>query len=91
MNDLENIPADLAVFWAGFVAVLVGSFANRCHSEELALIVLMATYTGARVLHSVFYLTSMTPFRSISYMTGLFSVLSASGVLVSAARSAFDA
>jgi microsomal prostaglandin-E synthase 1 len=84
MNDLENIPVDLAVFWSGLVVVFAGSLSGACVSEALALTVVFPAYTAARVLHSVFYLRAMQPFRSISFGFGLLSVLSAAGVLIAA-------
>ena len=81
MNDLENLPVDMVVFWAGALTCFVAS----AEAEALALTVLMATYTGARVLHTTAYLGALQPWRTIAMVLGMCSVLSAAGVLVSAA------
>jgi glutathione S-transferase len=60
INDLENIPA----FWAlGAIYVLVGA------SAEMAPLVFI-TFTFARVLHSIAYLASIQPWRTLVYMIG---------------------
>jgi uncharacterized MAPEG superfamily protein len=84
MNDLENIPTDLVVFWAALVVVFIGSVGGRCSEEALALTVLLPVYTSGRFLHTTFYLISLQPFRSLSFFLGFLAVLSAGGVLVSA-------
>lgn len=84
MNDLENVPTDLVVFWAGALTVFMGAVGGSCASEALALTILFPTYVGARVFHTTFYLSARQPFRTISMVLGMLSVLSAAGVLVSA-------
>ncbi len=64
-NDLENIPAFLIL---GLVAVLLGA-------PSLALKIALIAFTAARVVHSIAYLKSMQPWRSISFGVGLLSTL----------------
>jgi prostaglandin-E synthase 1 len=59
-NDLENIPAFLIL---GFIAVLAGA-------PVLGLQICFIAFTAARVAHSVAYLKSMQPWRSMSYGMG---------------------
>ncbi|MET0402110.1 MAG: MAPEG family protein [Cystobacter sp.] len=64
-NDLENIPAFLVL---GLVAVMMGA-------PALALKVALVVFTAARVVHSIAYLKSMQPWRSISFGFGALSML----------------
>jgi prostaglandin-E synthase 1 len=64
-NDLENIPAFLIL---SLVAVLLGA-------PALALKVALIVFTAARVLHSIAYLKSMQPWRSIGFGFGILSML----------------
>lgn len=84
MNNLENVPVDLAVFWAGALVVLAGSLGGTCVAEALALTILLPVYVGARVLFTICYLAAKQPFRTISFALGMMSSLAAAGVLVSA-------
>ena len=85
MNDLENVPTDLAVFWAGALVVLAGAVGGTCVAEALALTVLLPTYVGARVAFTYCYLAARQPYRTIFFVLGMCAVVSAAGVLVSAA------
>ena len=64
-NDLENIPAFLVL---GLVAVLLGA-------PSLALKVALIVFTAARVVHSIAYLKSMQPWRSLGFGFGMLSML----------------
>jgi len=59
-NDLENIPVFLIL---GFIAVLVGA-------PVLGLQLSFIIFTAARVAHSITYLTSLQPWRSMSFGVG---------------------
>ncbi|TVP52048.1 MAG: MAPEG family protein [Halomonadaceae bacterium] len=61
LNDLENIPA----FWAlGAVYIFVGASAT-------AAAWLFMIFTVARVLHTVFYLCAVQPWRTLAYAVAL--------------------
>jgi uncharacterized MAPEG superfamily protein len=85
INDLENVPTDLAVFWAGALVVLAGAIGGTCVAEALALTILLPVYVGARVAFTYCYLAAKQPYRTIFFVLGMCSVTSAVGVLVSAA------
>jgi uncharacterized MAPEG superfamily protein len=63
-NDLENI---LPFFWVGFLF-------TRIHPSYLAAEILFVGFALARILHSIFYIRSMQPHRTIAFAVG--SVLS---------------
>ena len=60
-NDLENVPIYL---FLGLGFVLAGG-------APWWAAVYFATFTVARVLHTVFYLRAMRPWRNIAYQAGL--------------------
>jgi uncharacterized MAPEG superfamily protein len=64
-NDLENIPAFFAV---GLVYVLAGASARGAA-------VYFWTFTLARILHTVFYMRHLQPWRAISYGVGALCML----------------
>ena len=59
-NDLENIPMFL-------ILALVYAIAGL---SPTAFIVYCVVFTVARILHTVFYLNSMQPWRTIAYSVG---------------------
>ena len=69
-NDLENIPLFLVL---GLTAVLVGA-------HPLTVQIGLVVFTVARLLHSVFYLRSMQPWRSASFAVGLLAYLAVMAV-----------
>lgn len=68
MNDLENIPMSVIVFW---IAVL----ANPEKGQDIEK--LFTVFVGGRCLHSLFYLSGIPVLRSGAYMAGLVSTLRA--------------
>lgn len=64
-NDMENIPPFLLL---ALVGVLVGA-------APLALKITLIAFTAARVGHSIAYLRSMQPWRSVAHGVGQLSVL----------------
>ncbi len=65
-NDLENIPTFLIL---GLIAVLAGA-------PVLGLRICFIAFTAARVVHSIAYIKSMQPWRSLSFGVGQLSMLS---------------
>ncbi|MBK7972327.1 MAG: MAPEG family protein [Deltaproteobacteria bacterium] len=59
-NDLENIPPFL---WVAFFFALT-------RPPAAAAAIYFWGFTGARIAHSVFYLASVQPFRTLSYTVG---------------------
>jgi microsomal prostaglandin-E synthase 1 len=64
-NDLENIPSFLVL---GLIAVLAGA-------PVLGMQICFIAFTAARVGHSIAYIKSMQPWRSISFGIGQLSAL----------------
>jgi glutathione S-transferase len=60
LNDLENIPIFLILALIYAIAGLSGT----------AFIVYCVVFTVARILHTIFYLNAMQPWRTIAYTVG---------------------
>jgi uncharacterized MAPEG superfamily protein len=88
MNNLENAPMDLALFWAAFISVLVQSSSGG-KEEALALNVLLPIYTAGRLVYAVAYARGLQPLRSICFATSLSCTVAAAGVLLSSASKAY--
>jgi microsomal prostaglandin-E synthase 1 len=71
-NDLENIPGFLLL---GLVAVMMGA-------PALALKISLIVFTAARVAHSIAYLKSMQPWRSMTFGVGVLSMLTVMGLVL---------
>jgi hypothetical protein len=89
MNNLENTPIELALFWAGYVAVLTQSLGGGGREEALALTVLLPVYTAARVGFVATYALALQPARTICFVLATTCALAAAGVLLSAASKAY--
>ena len=64
-NDLENIPIFLILAWIYVAAELsTGTFLIYC-----------AVFVVARILHTIFYLNSIQPLRTIMYTIGAIASL----------------
>jgi uncharacterized MAPEG superfamily protein len=61
LNDLENIPIFLAL---GVAYILVEASPGSAAW-------LFLTFTGARYLHTVFYLAGIQPWRTVAYAAGI--------------------
>jgi prostaglandin-E synthase 1 len=71
-NDLENIPPFLIL---GIIAVLVGA-------PVWGLRICFIAFTAARVVHSLAYVKSMQPWRTLSFGIGGLSLLALSVMIV---------
>ena len=88
-NNLENVPTELALFWAAFIAVLTQSLAAGGKEEALALNVLLPLYTAARAAFVAAYARSVQPARTIAFVVATSSAVAAAGVLLSSAAKAY--
>jgi len=88
MNNLENAPMDLALFWAAFISVLVQSSSGG-KEEALALNVLLPIYTAGRLVYAVAYARGLQPLRTICFATSTSCTVAAAGVLLSSASKAY--
>lgn len=84
-NDMENIPFHTTVFWAAFLVQNLSNASGNGAVETVALASLFAIYTFGRTMHTISYLFALQPWRSLSFMVALLSLLGAVGLLVSAA------
>lgn len=64
-NDLENIPMFLILCWI-YVAAALGS---------TAFVIYCVVFTVARIAHTIFYLNSIQPMRTIAYTVGAITSL----------------
>lgn len=68
-NDLENIPIFLIL---SLVYVILNCW-------DKGSIIYFSTFTFARIMHTVFYIRGMQPWRSVAYGVGLLMTFSVSG------------
>lgn len=83
LNDMENIPVHLAVFWAAFILQNMqnsGGIGGRTGTLTLSAIFIL--YTVCRVLFTVCYIMAIQPFRTVFYMLGTFSAVTAAGCML---------
>ncbi len=65
----RNLNESLPLFFAlGLVSVLAGA-------SPMGVKICLVTFTAARVLHSIVYLNSLQPWRTISYALGSFALV----------------
>ena len=84
-NDLENIPLQVAIFWAAFLVQQYANASGLGKKETVALTVLFVVYTGMRFVHSICYYFALQPFRSISFMLSQFCQFGAGCILIASA------
>ena len=89
MNNLENVPLELALFWAAYVAVLTQSLGGGGREEALALSVLLPLYTAGRVGFVACYALALQPARTLFFVLATTCAVAAAGVLLSAAGKAY--
>lgn len=85
LNDMENIPVHLAIFWAAFIIQNLqnaGGYGGR--NGTLALSILFLTYTVSRALFTLCYIHAIQPFRTISYILATSCVVAACICLIHA-------
>ncbi|OCT32705.1 MAPEG family protein [Pseudomonas putida] len=71
-NDLENIPLFIAL---GGLALALGAPASTTAW-------LSGVFTGARVLHTLMYLTGLQPWRTLSYGVGVMCLMGLAGTVL---------
>ncbi len=82
LNDVENIPLDLLVFWAAFLVQVFAFISGSTGSESLALIILFSLYCFCRVTFTICYYRAWQPYRSIVFWIGKLSAACAACVLI---------
>ena len=84
-NDMENIPFHTAIFWAAFILQNFSNASGNGAVETVALASLFAIYTFGRSLHTISYMLALQPWRSLSFIVALLSLLGAAALMVAAA------
>jgi uncharacterized MAPEG superfamily protein len=83
LNDMENIPIHMAIFWAAFIVQnFHNASGNGGRSGTLALSALIIIYVTSRLFFTICYIRAIQPFRTIFYMMGTLSVVIACGFLI---------
>lgn len=85
LNDVENIPFHVAIFWAGLLLEVLAIASGEGDKECLALLCLIVIYTTMRTLFTICFIYALQPYRSIVYSLAGLSVLAASCITVSCA------
>ena len=67
MNDLENIPMGLIILWVN----------PLCDANGIVTSICAIIFAVCRIAHTIFYLYSLQPFRSIAYFIGVLSIFAA--------------
>ena len=84
INDIENLPFHLIVFWAAFLLQCFENASGYGGRETLALTILFVIYSGSRVFFTAFYLSGITPVASIFFQFSIWAVFGAGALLVAA-------
>ncbi len=71
-NDLENIPLFIAL----------GGLAIALNASALGVGWMCSLFTAARVLHTLFYLARVQPWRTVSYAVGIVSLIGLVGLII---------
>lgn len=78
LNDMENIPVHLAIFWAAFIIQnLQNAGGSGGRNGTLALSISFLIYTISRALYTLCYIHGIQPFRTIFYILGTSCVIAA--------------
>jgi hypothetical protein len=84
LNDIENLPFHLVVFWAAFLLQVFTNASNHGRTETLALTVLFVIYSGSRVFYTAFYLGGIQPLGGLFFYVAILAVFGAGALLVDA-------
>lgn len=76
-NVTENLPINVALFWGAFIIQNLCNMSGEGKKNTICLTVVIATYTGFRVLYTVCYLCKLQPWRSFMYLLALGSIMTA--------------
>jgi len=80
VNAHEAVPMGLVTLWAAY----------NSGAEPKVMTILFAVYFGARLLYIPCYLLALAPWRSLMYLAGQFSVISAASYGIIAAGSDYE-
>jgi uncharacterized MAPEG superfamily protein len=83
VNDMENIPVHLSMFWAAFIIQnLQNASGNGGRNGTLCLSALILIYALSRTIFTVCYIRAIQPFRTIFYVVATMSVFGACMCLI---------
>lgn len=85
LNDLENIPFDLLIFWVAFLVQIFAFMTGSTSEETLALIILISIYTFLRVFYTFCYYFAWQPFRTIAFSLAKLTALGPACVIIASA------
>lgn len=85
LNDLENIPIHLTVYWATFMIQMYSNASGKGSNETLILTFLILFYTCSRILYTLFYFIGYSSLRLLFYFISLGCVFITSIYLMLAA------
>ena len=71
-NDLENVPLFIAL----------GGLAITLNASALGVSWMCSLFTAARVLHTLFYLARVQPWRTVSYAVGILNLIGLAGLII---------
>lgn len=83
VNDMENIPVHLSMFWAAFIIQnLQNASGTGGRNGTLCLSALILVYAISRTIFTVCYIRALQPFRTIFYIVATASALGACACLI---------
>jgi uncharacterized MAPEG superfamily protein len=85
LNDVENIPLHLVLFWAAYLVCFLALSSGKGEEEALGLLILFAIYTGSRTLYTICYIFGLQPWRTIVFGIANLSVVTSCCMLISLA------
>lgn len=85
MNNVENIPLNVGIFWAALVVQCIANASGNGALTTQAITGLFIAYTVFRYLHTFCYLRGLQPHRTLSFLCGNCCVFSVLICLVAAA------
>lgn len=85
LNDLENLPIDLLIFWAAFIVEVFAFMSGSKSDEALALMILFSIYCFSRIAFTFCYYFAWQPYRTIMFFIAKLATACAACVLISSA------
>ena len=83
VNDHENIPFHLPIFWAAFIVQnYSNATGNGGRDGTIALSCLILIYTLARTLYTIFYNFALQPWRTVCFVISNLAVGTTTAILI---------